>query len=223
MEPDDTLLEAIANAVRMKRLDLGLSQKSLAERSNLHPTYISELEGGRRNLSVKALSQVAQALNMTFAQLASYAESGMQELIQPLLILLVEDSKPDVRLIQQALQRKTPAPVFEIVTDGASALQYLRKKGDYKKAATPDLIILDLNLPKKSGREVLAEIKKDESLRSIPVVIFSTSSAREDIQKSYNLNANCFITKPVDVDSFFKTVGALHDYWFKVVKLPQHV
>ncbi len=217
----DALLEAIGNAVRSKRQDLGLSQKALADRSNLHPTYVSELERGTRNLSVKALNQVAEALNLTFGQLATLAESGVQSLVKPLLILLIEDNRADVRLIQQALVRKNPSPVFQVVSDGAAALQYLRRKGDYKRAAIPDLVILDLNLPKKSGREVLSEMKKDESLRKIPVVVFSTSHARDDVQRSYDLNANCFITKPVDVDEFFKTVGTMHDYWFKTVKLPQ--
>lgn len=220
---DNSLLEAIGSAVRTKRADLGMSQKTLAERCDLHPTYISELERGTRNLSVQALSQIAEALDLSFSQLAVLAEQGVQAIIEPLVVLLVEDNKSDVRLIQQALQRKTPAPVFKVLSDGASALQYLRKKGEFKREESPDLIILDLNLPKKSGREVLSEIKHDDKLRKIPVVVFSTSHAKDDIQRSYDLNANCFITKPVDADEFFKTVGSVHDYWFKTVKLPPAV
>lgn len=221
-EPDDPLLVAIGTTVRLKRTALGLSQKTFAEKSNLHATYVSELEKGARNLSVKALSQIASALNMTVSELFTHAETIARAYASPLTILLVEDNKPDVRLIEQALERKSPPPLCHVVSDGATAVQFLKRKGDFKKYPVPDLIILDLNLPKKSGAEVLAELKADSKLKKIPVVIFSTSSAMDDIQKSYDMNANCFITKPTDVDEFFSTISTIHDYWFSTVQLPKN-
>ncbi|MBC8000366.1 MAG: response regulator [Leptolyngbya sp.] len=219
-DPDAELLVAIGATVRVKRTALGLSQKGFAEKSNLHATYVSELEKGARNLSVKALSQIATALNLTVSELFALAEATAKAFANPMTILLVEDNKPDVHLIEQALMRKIPAPHCHVVADGATALQFLKRKGEFKKSPVPDLIILDLNLPKKSGSEVLAELKADSKLKNIPVVIFSTSSARDDIQKSYDLNANCFITKPEDVDEFFSTISTIHDYWFSTVQLP---
>lgn len=136
-------------------------------------------------------------------------------------ILLVEDNKGDVRLTKEALLKDGKMlNTLSVVEDGVEAMAYLRRQGKYKDATRPDLILLDLNLPKKDGREVLAEIKSDENLKRIPVVILTVSEAEEDILKTYNLHANCFITKPVDLEQFLKVAKAVENFWFTIVKLP---
>jgi chemotaxis family two-component system response regulator Rcp1 len=135
-------------------------------------------------------------------------------------ILLVEDSRGDARLAMEALRDSKIRNTLHLVTDGVEAMDFLRCQGKYSGADRPDLILLDLNLPKKDGREVLAEIKSDESLRRIPVVILTVSKAEEDIIKSYNLHANCYITKPIDMEQFMKVVKSIEDFWFTIVKLP---
>lgn len=140
--------------------------------------------------------------------------------LQPIDILLVEDNPGDVRLTQEALKEGRVANSLAVVEDGVEALAYLRNQGDYRDATRPDLILLDLNLPRKDGREVLAEIKADAELRRIPVVILTTSTAEQDILKTYDLHANCYITKPVDLDQFIHVVQTIESFWLTVVKLP---
>jgi len=135
-------------------------------------------------------------------------------------ILLVEDNPGDVRLTEEALKEGKVINRLSVVPDGVEAIEYLRKRGDYASAATPDLVLLDLNLPKKDGREVLAEVKQDPDLRKIPVVVLTTSRDEQDILKSYDLHANCYITKPVDFEQFIRVVRAIEDFWLSVVKLP---
>ena len=143
-----------------------------------------------------------------------------QNHMRPIDILLVEDSPGDVRLTQEALKEAKVKNDLHVVNDGVEAMAFLRREGKYKDVPRPDIILLDLNLPKKSGHEVLAEIKTDEKLKSIPVAILTVSKDEEDIIKSYNLHANCFITKPVDLNQFLNVVKAIEDFWFMVVKLP---
>src|SRR6185503_9656872 len=126
----------------------------------------------------------------------------------------------DVDLTKEALDHSKMINNLHLVGDGVEALAFLRKEGKYANAAHPDLILLDLNLPKKDGREVLAVIKEDPALRRIPVVVLTTSDAEQDILKAYSLHANCYITKPVDVEKFVLVVKAIEDFWFAVVKLP---
>ncbi len=140
--------------------------------------------------------------------------------MQPIEILLVEDNPGDVRLTVEALKEAKVHNRLSVVSDGVEALAFLRRTGRYTDAIRPDVILLDLNLPKKDGREVLAEIKADETLRRIPVVILTTSKAEEDILRSYALHANCFITKPVDLDQFIKVVRSIEEFWFTIVRLP---
>ncbi|MDD5560245.1 response regulator [Candidatus Methylomirabilis sp.] len=135
-------------------------------------------------------------------------------------ILLVEDNPADVRLTQEALKDGKLLNSLSIVGDGVEAIAFLRRQGKYADAPRPDLILLDLNLPKKDGREVLAEIKTDETLKSIPVVVLTVSKAEEDILKTYKLHANCYITKPVDLDQFISVTQSIEDFWFSIVKLP---
>lgn len=136
-------------------------------------------------------------------------------------ILLVEDNVGDVRLTREAFKESKLANRLHVVTDGEAAMAFLRRQDPYREAVRPDLILLDLNLPRKDGREVLAEIKADEHLRRIPVVILTTSRAEQDILRSYDLHANCYITKPVDLNQFFLIVKAVEEFWFQIVRLPQ--
>ena len=141
-------------------------------------------------------------------------------IIAPIDILIIEDNEGDARLIKEVLSDGKIANLLHNVKDGVQAMAFLRKEGSYVNVVMPDLIILDLNLPKKDGREVLSEIKDDPELKKIPVVIMTTSQAEEDILKSYNLHANCYITKPIDLNQFIKVVKSIEDFWFTIVKLP---
>jgi chemotaxis family two-component system response regulator Rcp1 len=143
-----------------------------------------------------------------------------QNNIKVIDILLVEDSVGDARLSLEAMRDSKIRNKMHHVVDGEEAMAFLRKEGKYSKVPRPDLILLDLNLPKKDGREVLAEIKNDDELKRIPVVVLTVSSAEEDILKSYNLHANCFITKPLDLGQFMKVVQSVEDFWLTIVKLP---
>ena len=138
----------------------------------------------------------------------------------PIEILLVEDNPGDVRLTREALKEGKVLNNLHVVNDGVEAIAFLRREGKYASAVRSDIILLDLNLPKKDGREVLAEIKNDPDLKRIPVVILTVSGAEEDIIKTYNLHANCYITKPVDFDRFLEVVKAIEDFWLVIVKLP---
>lgn len=135
-------------------------------------------------------------------------------------ILLVEDNPGDVRLTLEAFKGASVPNNFTIVSDGVEALAYLRQQGPYANSVRPDLILLDLNLPKKDGREVLAEIKADERLMQIPVIVLTTSAAEEDITRAYSAHANCYITKPVDLVQFLRMVHSIESFWLTLVKLP---
>ena len=143
-----------------------------------------------------------------------------KKLGKPIQTLLVEDNPGDVRLTQEAMKEGKVLNELHVVGDGIEALAFLRKQDKYTRAARPDLILLDLNLPKKDGREVLAEIKEDPNLRRIPVVVLTVSKAEEDIIRTYDLHANCYVTKPVDLEQFIQAVRAIEDFWLCIVKLP---
>ena len=135
-------------------------------------------------------------------------------------ILLVEDNRGDIRLTQEALHDASIRNHLHVVRDGVEAMQYLRREDKFDNSTRPDLILLDLNLPRKDGREVLQDIKSDEDLRRIPVVVLTSSEADEDILRSYDLHANCYITKPVDLHRFIDIVKSIEQFWFQIVKLP---
>lgn len=135
-------------------------------------------------------------------------------------ILLVEDNPGDVRLTLEAMKEVKLNNKVHVVGDGVQALSFLRREGEYADVPRPDLILLDLNLPKKDGREVLAEIKSDPSLKAIPVVVLTISKNEEDIFRSYNLHANCYITKPIDLEQFLRVVKAIQSFWLSIVQLP---
>ena len=139
----------------------------------------------------------------------------------PIEVLLVEDSPGDVRLTQEAFRDANKSIHLHVASDGVEAMSFLKHEGDHAHAPRPDLILLDLNLPKMDGREVLAHIKEDDSLKTIPTVILTTSAAEADIVKSYELQANCYLTKPVQLEAFEGLVKSINDFWLTKVKLPQ--
>lgn len=140
--------------------------------------------------------------------------------IKPISILLVEDNPGDVRLTKEAFKEAKVHNLLSVVEDGVEAMAFLRGEGKYQDALRPDVILLDLNLPRKDGRQVLAEMKADETLKRIPVVVLTTSEAEQDILMTYDLHANCYITKPVDLDRFIEVVQSIEDFWLCIVKLP---
>jgi two-component system, chemotaxis family, response regulator Rcp1 len=140
--------------------------------------------------------------------------------VVPLEILLVEDNPIDVIVTREAFSAGRVCNNLHVSEDGEAAMDFLHKRGKHSSAPSPDIILLDLNLPKKGGREVLAEIKSDTSLRHIPVIILTTSDDQEDIRRSYELHANCFITKPVGMEKFSKALACLGEFWFNLVRLP---
>ena len=143
-----------------------------------------------------------------------------QNISKPAEILLIEDNPGDVRLTQECFKESKISNNLSVVMDGQEAIDFLQQKGKFANAPRPDLILLDLNLPRKDGREVLAEIKADPDLRKIPVVVLTISKAEQDIFKTYDLHANCFITKPIDINQFTAIVKSIEDFWLTIVKLP---
>jgi CheY-like chemotaxis protein len=139
---------------------------------------------------------------------------------KPIEILLVEDNPGDVRLTMEALKGGRVRNRIRVVENGVQAMDFLHRQGHYAAVPRPDLILLDLNLPKKDGREVLGEVKQDPDLKRIPIVILTSSAAEEDILRAYDLSANCYITKPVDLDQFLKVLKSIEDFWLVIVKLP---
>jgi len=140
---------------------------------------------------------------------------------RPAEVLLVEDSPGDVRLTREALKEGKVRNNLSVVSDGVEAMEFLRREGKYKDAPRPDIVLLDLNMPRKDGREVLAEMKSDELLKRIPVVVLTTSEAEQDILRTYDLHANCYLTKPVDLEQFISIVKSVEDFWLTIVQLPR--
>lgn len=140
---------------------------------------------------------------------------------KPVEILLIEDNPGDVRLTQEILRETKVRNTLQVARDGVEGVDLLKRRGKYAAAARPDLILLDLNLPRKDGREVLREVKEDPDLRRIPVVVLTTSKNDEDVVRSYDLHANCYVTKPVDLGQFITVVKAIEGFWLTIVKLPR--
>lgn len=145
------------------------------------------------------------------------------ESVAPIDILIVEDNRADIRLVHEILKRGKMVVNLHSVLDGIEAMEYLRKEDKYKDMNRPDLILLDLNMPKKDGREVLEEIKSDKELKTIPVIVMTISKAEEDILRSYSLHANAYIVKPIELDQFMNVVRSIEDFWFTIVKLPPKI
>ena len=142
---------------------------------------------------------------------------------RPVEFLLAEDNPGDVRLTKEALRESKISNNLNVVPDGVEAMAFLRRMGSYADAPRPDVILLDLNLPKKDGREVLAEVKADPNLRLIPVVIITSSEAEQDVLRTYELHANCYVTKPVDLEQFIKVIQSIETFWLTIVTLPSSV
>jgi two-component system, chemotaxis family, response regulator Rcp1 len=147
----------------------------------------------------------------------------MNTLIKPIEILLIEDNPGDVRLTQECLKKSKVANHLSVAEDGIEAMSFLFRKGRFVDAPRPDLILLDLNLPRKDGREILGEIKRDENLHRIPVVVLTSSDSESDIFLSYNFHANCYITKPILFEEFTKVIIAIENFWLSLVRLPERV
>lgn len=156
------------------------------------------------------------------ATVSTSCPEGRLEGLHPVDILLVEDNPADVRLTLEALKESRVLTNLHVVGDGVAAMAFLRREGEYQKAPRPDLVLLDLNLPRKDGRQVLAEVKADDDLKRIPVAVLTTSQAEEDVVRSYDLHANCYVTKPVDLDQFLHVVRTINEFWLTIVKLPPH-
>jgi len=144
----------------------------------------------------------------------------INEMNRPVIILLIEDNEADVRLTKEGIKEAKILNNLYVVKDGVEAMEFLKRDGQYTDAPAPDLILLDLNLPKKDGREVLEDIKEDPDLKQIPVVILTTSEAERDILKSYKLHANCYVTKPIGLNQFVDVIKAIEGFWLTIVKLP---
>lgn len=145
------------------------------------------------------------------------------ESVAPIDILIVEDNRADIRLVQEILKRGKMIVNLHTALDGMEAMEYLRKEGKYKDENRPDLILLDLNMPRKDGREVLEEIKSDKELKTIPVIVMTISKAEEDILRSYNLHANAYIVKPIELNQFMNVVRSIEDFWLTIVRLPPKI
>lgn len=168
-----------------------------------------------RHLHEVELFRLARILHREFVTSMGKKQSRAVE------VLLVEDNPADVRLTQEALKDGHVMVNLTVASDGVEAIEILKREGQHTTKARPDLILLDLNLPRKNGREVLEEIKADDDLKRIPVIVMTTSKAEQDIYKAYNLNANCYVTKPVDLDEFLNVVRSIEDFWLTVVTLPE--
>jgi len=149
--------------------------------------------------------------------------NSMDDNTRPIEILLVEDNEGDARLVQEAMRDAKMRNHMHMVEDGVEAMEFLRRQGRFGDAPRPDLVLLDLNLPRKDGRQVLAEMKTDPMLKRIPVVVLTTSNAEQDVLSAYDLHANCYVTKPVDFDKFMYVVRQIDEFWVKVVTLPEPI
>ncbi len=215
------LIAALCQTLRARRQFLGLTQAEVGRRARLNRSYINDLEKGSRNLTMESLCHLANALETTVAELIADADRAAASEAARCNILLVEDNPADVHLIRKAL-RKCRAPLeVTVVEDGAQALSYLRRRGPYARAPVPDLVLLDINLQKSSGYDgVLQEIRTSPGLLRIPVVVLTTSSSRQDIERSYQMQANALVTKPSEPNAFEAAVLQIVEYWLNLIKLP---
>lgn len=214
-----SFIAALCQALRARRQFLGFTQAEVGRRAHLNRSYINDMEKGSRNLTLESLCRLADALETSVAELIGDADRATSAQTGDFSLLLVEDNPADVYLIRRALKNCETRLQLTVLEDGSQALAYMRKREPYTKAATPDLVLLDLNLPKRSGFDVLQEIKNNDGLKHIPVVVLTTSSSRQDIEKSYAMNANSLVTKPIEPDAFQAAVLQIVQYWLNLVRL----
>lgn len=208
MADSSDLLGAIGKVIRKRREALGISQTELAERAGLHRTYINNIEGGSKNISIDSLKGIADALNTNISELLSSAEAT-DDAKPPIKVMLVEDSEPDVFLFKQSLAKLTALPTtIEVFEDGKKAQDRIDKLKNASSDELPDIVFLDLNLRGgRSGYDLLIELKGNDVLKHIPVIILTTSSNPQDVRKTYGHFANSFMTKPVDPQEYQTAVG----------------
>lgn len=217
---NNRIAEGLSEVIRERRLELGLSQAELSGKADLHRTYISEVERGTQNLTIETLSKLADALETSVLVLMEDATRAIRFTESPIQILLAEDSSADIHMVERSLKASKLPTELKVLTDGRETLDYLTQKGNHSAAALPDLILLDLHLPRKNGYEILREIKADSRLKQIPVVVLTNSESNVDVSKSYELHANTFITKPVSQKKFQEAILRVLDYWFGLASLP---
>ena len=214
------IAEGLSEVIRERRLQLGISQSELSNKAGLHRTYISEVERGTQNLTIETLGKLADALETSVLILVEDASRAVRFTENPIQILLAEDSAADIHMVERALKAAKMPTELVVLTDGRETLDYLTQKGNHGASSLPDLILLDLHLPRKNGYEILKEIKIDNRLKQIPVVVLTNSESSVDVSKSYDLHANTFITKPVSQKKFQEAIHRVLDYWFGVASLP---
>lgn len=216
MTGSSDLLGAIGKVIRKRREAMGISQTELAERAGLHRTYINNIEGGSKNISIDSLKGIADALNTNISELMLSAEAT-DDAKPPIKVMLVEDSEPDVFLFKQSLAKITALPTtVEVYEDGKKAQEKIDKLKDAGSDELPDIIFLDLNLRGgRSGYDLLIDIKSNDGLRHIPVIILTTSSNPQDVRKTYGHFANSFMTKPVDPQEYQTQVANVLELFTK--------
>ncbi|MBX3149466.1 response regulator [Candidatus Obscuribacterales bacterium] len=216
---NNRLAEGLSEVIRERRLELGLSQSELSNQAGLHRTYISEVERGTQNLTIETLGKLADALGTSVLLLVEDASQATRYTDSAIRILLAEDSAADIHMVERSLKASKLPTVLTVLTDGRDTIDYLAQKE--KSSELPDLILLDLHLPKKNGYEILREIKVDDRLKHIPVVVLTNSESNLDVSRTYELHANTFITKPVSQKKFQEAILRVLDYWFGLASLPQ--
>lgn len=220
MADSQNLLGAIGKTIRKKREVLGISQTELAERAGLHRTYINNIEGGSKNISIESLKGIADALNTTISELLTSAEESSDDAAQPIKILLIEDNPPDVFMFKRCVKQSSLPTSVEVLENGKKAQARLDECKE-TQGDLPDIIFLDLNLPGgRSGYDILIDLKSNDLLKHIPVIILTTSSNPQDIMRTYGHFANSFMTKPVDPQEYEKAINNVLTYWFATTSLP---
>lgn len=221
MPESDKLLAALAKIIRQRREELGLSQTSLAEKSGLHRTYINNIERGSKNISIDSLKKIADSLSTTVSDLMSQAEESSTESGNPIKILLVEDNPADVFMFKRCVKKSSLDTTVNVIDTGTRAEEYIANLPQESSEEHPDIVFLDLNLPGKNGLELLKDIKSNELLRHIPVIILTTSANPKDVRKSFGQYTNSFLTKPVDPKEYEKAIHNVLLYWFSVSSIPK--
>ncbi|MBX9667427.1 MAG: response regulator [Candidatus Obscuribacterales bacterium] len=220
MADSHNLLGAIGKTIRKRREQLGISQTELAEKAGLHRTYINNIEGGSKNISIDSLKGIADALKTNISELLSSAEESSEDSGQPIRILLVEDNPADVFMFKRCVKQSSLPTAVEVLDNGKKAQDQLDKYKDMPPDELPDIVFLDLNLPGRSGYEILVDLKSNDMLRHIPVIILTTSSNPQDVRRTYGHFANSFMTKPVDPSEYEKAINNVLTYWFATTLLP---
>ena len=220
MPESDKLLTALSRIIRKRREEVGMSQTVLAEKSGLHRTYINNIERGSKNISIESLKRIADSLSTTVSDLLTQAEEVSSESESPIKILLVEDNPADVFMFKRCIKKSSLDTAVTVIDSGSRAEEYLKSLTTESSESHPDIVFLDLNLPGRTGHELLKDIKSNEMLRHIPVIILTTSANPKDVRKSFGEFSNSFLTKPVDPVEYEKAIHDVLLYWFSVSSIP---